>query len=103
MTKLALIGAIVALSLCSAANPVGAQPANPPTISKAEFDQLKIGMTYAAVVAIIGSEGELLTETQTRGGLIKVYSWQGEGAEGASAIAMFGNGKMTTKSQSRLQ
>jgi hypothetical protein len=77
------------------------EPQNKPTISKAEFDQIQNGMTYEEVVKIIGGEGELLSETGTKGDPAHtvMYKWDGEGDIGANANAMFQGGKMINKSQ----
>lgn len=57
-----------------------AEPANGPELTKAEFDQIENGMTYEEVVAIIGSEGELMSEVGAEGEQFytSMYMWEGE-------------------------
>lgn len=38
-------------------------PKNKPVISKAEFDQIQTGMNYGEVKNIIGSDGEIMSES----------------------------------------
>jgi Domain of Unknown Function with PDB structure (DUF3862) len=80
------------------------EPENKPTISKAEFDAIKTGMTYEEVVEIIGSEGEVRSETGEAGSEFHtiMYSWDGEGI-GANASLMFQGGKLQSKSQFGLE
>jgi hypothetical protein len=74
---------------------------NKPTISKSEFDQIKNGMSYEDVCAIIGSEGELLSEVGESGTEYHtvMYSWDGEGSLGANANCMFQGGVLVSKAQ----
>jgi hypothetical protein len=81
---------------------------NDPGISKAEFDQIKSGMTYQQVVEIIGSEGEVLSESGTPGGTsldihTVMYMWEGESGLGANANMMFQGNKLQNKAQFGLQ
>ncbi|MGR6115870.1 DUF3862 domain-containing protein [Aeribacillus composti] len=80
--------------------PEETEPENKPTISKAEFDAIKTGMTYEEVVKIIGSEGEVRSETGEAGSEFHtiMYSWDGEGV-GANATLMFQGGKLQSKAQ----
>jgi Domain of Unknown Function with PDB structure (DUF3862) len=77
------------------------EPENKPTISKAEFEAIKNGMTYEEVVEIIGSEGEMLSETGEAGTEFHtvIYVWEGEGEFGANANFTFQGGKLMNKSQ----
>ena len=70
-------------------------------ITKAEFDQIQNGMTYEQVVQIIGSEGELMSESGDKGTQFYtvMYTWEGESGFGANANAMFQGGKMVNKAQ----
>lgn len=79
------------------------EPENKPTISKAEFEQIKTGMTYEEVVKIIGGEGNLLSETKIGNIHSVMYEWDGEGMIGANANFIFQNGKLQTKSQFGLE
>ena len=78
---------------------------NDPGISKKEFDQLQSGMSYEEVVKIIGSEGEVLSESGNEGEDLHtvMYQWDGESGWGANANAMFQGGKLNTKSQFGLE
>ncbi|MBJ8090217.1 DUF3862 domain-containing protein [Bacillus cereus] len=76
-------------------------PKNKPGISKAEFDQIQNGMSYDEVKAIIGSDGEVLSETGQAGEQFHtiMYKWDGEKGFGANANFMFQEGKLQNKSQ----
>ncbi|HFJ9472549.1 TPA: DUF3862 domain-containing protein [Bacillus paranthracis] len=76
-------------------------PKNKPGISKAEFDQIQNGMSYDEVKAIIGSEGEVLSESGQAGEQFHtiMYKWDGEKGFGANANFMFQEGKLQNKSQ----
>ncbi|PGB21675.1 hypothetical protein COM06_30045 [Bacillus toyonensis] len=76
-------------------------PKNKPGISKAEFDQIQNGMSYDEVKAIIGSDGEVLSETGQAGDQFHtiMYKWDGEKGFGANANFMFQDGKLQNKSQ----
>ena len=75
---------------------------NPPTISMKEFNSISTGMTYEEIVAIIGSEGEVLSEVDMGMGdeyKTTVYMWDGEGAVGANANITIQGGKVIAKAQ----
>lgn len=75
---------------------------NKPTISMAEFNAIETGMTYAEVVEIIGSEGEVLSEVDVGIGeeyKTTIYMWEGEGSMGANANITFQGGVVTAKAQ----
>jgi hypothetical protein len=77
---------------------------NDPGISKAEFDQLKTGMSYKEAVAIIGGNGEILSESGTPGGTgfdihTVMYMFEGESGIGANANLMFQGDKLQNKAQ----
>ncbi|AZU98978.1 hypothetical protein pW2_152 [Bacillus phage pW2] len=76
-------------------------PKNDSKITKAEFDAIQSGMTYEEVVAIIGSEGELLSEVGSKGEQFHsvMYEWEGKGDFGANANFTFQEGKMEMKAQ----
>lgn len=76
-----------------------APPANDPGISADEFAALKTGMTQAEVTAIVGSEGELISENELAGTRTIMVKWDSETGFGANANAMFQNGKLMQKSQ----
>lgn len=78
---------------------------NSPLMSKAEFDQIKSGMSYEEVVEIVGSEGEVQSEVGAEGEQFHtiMYMWEGEGMIGANANVMFQEGKLETKAQFGLE
>lgn len=79
---------------------------NPPTISLDEFNAIQTGMTYQEVFDIVGSRGELLSETDLGLGdqyYSAMYMWEGEGSTGANANVMFQGGKVVSKSQFGLE
>lgn len=74
---------------------------NKATMTMAEFEQLKSGMSYEEAVKIIGSKGEVLSESGEAGTDLYtvMYMWDGEGEFGANSNIMFQGGKLNTKSQ----
>ncbi|AGI11848.1 hypothetical protein X915_gp016 [Bacillus phage vB_BanS-Tsamsa] len=76
-------------------------PKNDGKITKTEFDAVQSGMTYEEVVAIIGSEGEMLSEVGSKGEQFHsvMYEWKGTGDFGANANFTFQEGKMEMKAQ----
>ena len=87
------------------AEPEEKTESNAATISKAEFEKLKTGMSYKEAVEIIGGAGEMLSETGTVGEELHtvMYMWKGEGQLGANANIMFQNDKLNTKAQAGLK
>lgn len=67
------------------------------SITLAKFNQLKTGMTYKEAVQILGSEGEVLSESDIGGTKTVMYQWQSSGF--GNMNAMFQNNKMVSKSQ----
>lgn len=77
-------------------------------MTKAEFDQLKTGMTYDEATKIIGGPGEVISESGTKGGdglniHTVMYQYKGEGSLGANANMMFQDEKLITKAQMGLK
>lgn len=70
------------------------------TLSK--FNQIENGMTYEEVVAIIGSEGTLSTESSYGNQTMQVYYWYASNGI-SNATVSFINGKVTAKSQIGLE
>lgn len=70
-------------------------------ITKEDFDKIKDGMTYEEVVKIIGSEGEVMSESGSEGDPSHtiMYSWEGEGDIGANANMTFQGGELVNKAQ----
>lgn len=77
----------------------GTDEANNPTMTLAEFNSLKTGMTYDEAVKIIGGGGTLSSESEVAGIKTSMYTWDGEGDFGANANAMFQDGKLVQKAQ----
>ena len=85
-----------------AANPIPAStPANKPTMTMAEFAQLKDGMNYEDATKIIGEPGEVVSESGTKGDALHtiMYQYNGEGDLGANANLMFQGNKLINKAQ----
>lgn len=72
-----------------------------PDVSKAEFDQIQNGMTYEEVVAIIGGNGEIMSEVGEKGTsyYTVMYKYDGEKGLGANANFTFQNNKLQAKAQ----
>ncbi|PDY93271.1 hypothetical protein CON09_08270 [Bacillus anthracis] len=68
-------------------------------MTKDEFEQIQNDMSYEEVVKIIGSEGELQSESTVGDYTSKLYTWKGEGGLGANANITFSNNKVQAKSQ----
>ena len=68
-------------------------PAMTPAVSKAQLDQLRIGMSLAQVEAILG-KGLLATESKTTSHTYTIYSW-GSSLNGANLSVTFIDGKAT--------
>ena len=77
---------------------------NPPTITKAEYDQLEVGMSYKQVVDIIGGEPAEQTESTSTSGTILTCTWYGgeSGAQQGICYVMFADGKVYQKVQEGL-
>lgn len=73
-------------------------------VTLAEFNEVKTGMTYEEVVAIIGFDGEPLSETDIGLGeefATAMYMWSNEDLSGMEGI--FQGGKLISKSQINLE
>lgn len=79
------------------------EQANAPGITAAEFAALRTGMTHAEAAAIIGSAGELISESEIAGYHTVMYQWPGESGLGANANAMFQNDALVNKAQFGLE
>lgn len=80
---------------------VASSTSSPATLTLDKFNSIKIGMSYAQVVAIIGASGIMVAQDQSAGTMTESYVWQNRG--NANMIAIFRRGKVVSKTQSRLQ
>lgn len=79
---------------------------NPPTITLAEYDEIKTGMTFQEVYNIIGGAGEVISEVDLGIGeeyRTVIQQWEGVGILGANANITFQGGKVTVKAQFGLE
>lgn len=70
-------------------------------LSMDKFNNINTGMSYEEVVKILGSEGTQTRSSQAGKYKSESYKWEGDGYK--RVFATFRNGKLTTKSQTRLQ
>lgn len=75
------------------------QPNIDSTISLSEFNQVVPGMSYDEVVAVIGCEGTMNSQSGTGNYILTMMSWEGNGATGSNAVITFENGRVASKSQ----
>lgn len=71
---------------------------NDPEITAAEFASLAQGMSYQDAIEVIGSPGELMSESELAGIRTVMYQWEGN-SFGGNANAMFQNDKLVNKAQ----
>lgn len=76
---------------------------NDKTMTKAEFEKAKNGMTYKQVTAIVGGPGELLVGAGNPGDQHYTVQFYGEGSMEANAQLMFNGGKLESKAQMGLK
>jgi hypothetical protein len=76
---------------------------NDPGITAAEFSAIQTGMSPDEVAAIVGSPGEVISESDVAGYRTVMVQWDGETGFGANANAMFQNGRLIQKSQFGLE
>ncbi|HZK56582.1 MAG TPA: DUF3862 domain-containing protein [Desulfosporosinus sp.] len=110
--KKMLIGAVVLVMIGVGIGALSDSPStssssnvNKPTMTKAEFDQIKDGMSYAEVTAIVGGPGEMQSESGKVGDPAHTvsYAYKGEGDLGANANVMFQGEKLNMKAQMGLK
>jgi len=84
----------------AAAEQKAKEKADEGTLTKEKFEQIKEGMTYEEVVAIIGSEGTVMSEIGEKGTKFHtvVFEFETDGFL-SSATIMFQGGRLTNKSQ----
>lgn len=83
------------------ANAKAQEQATAGQMTLAKFTEIKNGMSYAQVTAIMGGEGAMSSEVGSPGDpyYTVAYTYTGIGYLGANAILMFQGGKLNTKSQ----
>ena len=89
MTRLLILfftAAIVLVSGCG-----------PQKVTKAEYDAVREGMSYAEVAKIIGNPGEETVSNSLGGIKTEMYSWVN--SDGSNMNAMFQDGELVTKAQ----
>ena len=94
-----VLAGMLALSACSEGpnGAAGAAPADE-SVTLAEFQALKSGMSYAEAVAVIGFEGVEQSSSEIGGTKTVMYTWVNPpGFENMNA--MFQNDKLITKAQ----
>lgn len=74
-----------------------ASPSNDPSITAQEFAELKSGMSPSQVADIVGSPGEVISESSIAGYHTVMVKWDGSGLGNANAT--FQNGKLVSKAQ----
>jgi hypothetical protein len=70
-------------------------------LTQEKFNLIETGMSYAMIVGIIGSDGELTTTSQYDNSESVSYTWKGPNYE--RIYTSFMNGKLSNKSQSNLK
>lgn len=78
---------------------VMAGPALACSATKAEFDRIRMGASYANVVEIIGCPGEEMARSDLVGFTTVLVQWAGRGGLGANMNVMFQNGLAVSKAQ----
>ncbi len=67
-------------------------------VTAAQFEKVSNGMSYEDVVAIMGGEGQLVSDTNIAGSSMQIYSWDGK-TLGSNCTISFLNDKVNSKSQ----
>ena len=91
--------AIPTLTLLFASAAANAQPFTSCAVSAAQFAQLRVGMTYAEVIAVIGCEGDVMVDQSAGRPPTMMYGWQGHGIPGANMNAMLQDDRLVMKTQ----
>ena len=100
-----ILAAVAALTFlaCSGGGTVTSNPGTPPPpptsvaagdVTLAEFNQLKQGMTYEQVTELVGSQGQLVSQS----GPMSMYSYPGNSPLGRATFT-FQDGKLTAFTQ----
>jgi hypothetical protein len=94
--------ALPAVTLLLATTAAEAQPNTSCAVSANQFANIEIGMPYAQVARTLGCGGEFLSESEVGNIYTSMYGWRGSGVPGANMTAIFQNGRLAMKAQSRL-
>jgi hypothetical protein len=88
--------AVVLVFTLLACAPFGAAAGD---VTKAEYDRVKMGMSYVEVVDILGPPDEELSQSEIAGYVTVMYMWEGSGGLGANLNIMFQNDRVVNKAQ----
>jgi len=77
----------------------------PPIVTLAEYNSIRVGMTYEEVVSIVGDRGELTREhiNPAVDSHYQSYEWNNSGPRFSSMSLSFDHGKVELKSMSGLE
>jgi hypothetical protein len=67
-------------------------------VTKANYNELKTGMTYSQVVQVLGKDGDELSSNEIGDIKTVMYKWDGD-SFGSNMNAMFQNDKLMSKAQ----
>ena len=70
-------------------------------ITLEQYNSIETGMTYDDVVALLGGEGSLISDTELAGSTSQIYMWKGKSI-GSNANVTFSDGKVMAKAQTGL-
>lgn len=70
-------------------------------ITMDQYNSIETGMSYDEVVALLGGEGTLLSDTEIAGSTSQIYMWEGTSL-GSNADVTFLDGKVAAKAQTEL-
>ena len=72
----------------------------PDQFQMTDYRRIEIGMTYQAVVAILGTEGKETGRSAAAGGDLVIYTWQNESGTGLTVT--FHKSRVLSKAQAGL-
>ncbi len=72
-------------------------------VTMSHFMEIKSGMSYETVAAVLGCDGIPTSESNSGGYSGAIYGWQGAASRGANMSVQFQSGRMINKSQSGLR
>lgn len=79
--------------------PVSSGPVVGSAATLAEYNRIRVGMSYDEVREIIGAQGTEMSRNPIGGIATVMYSWRGAGIAGANMNAVFQDGKLVDKAQ----